>query len=255
MSVLKLPARESRLSPFAWQALNALQLVFTAAWTAALFLPALTVRAIAGQAAALRMASRLWAPGLLRGAGAELRIEGLERVDWSRPLILACNHQSMIDVCALFRAVPVPLRFVLKRELAAVPVVGLYARTMGMVFLDRGNARKARDELLSATDALRTGAAFCAFPEGTRSRDGSVGAFKGGPFQWAIAAGVPVVPVAIDGSGAVLPAHGFRVRPGTIRVGFGTPLPTEGLPPEERRALAMRAQAAVTALHAAQRSS
>ncbi len=255
MNVLDLPTRESRISRLGWQALNALQLAFTAAWTAVLILPALAARAVAGQAAALRMASRVWAPGLLLGAGATLRIEGLELVDWSRPLILACNHQSMIDVCALFRAVPVPLRFVLKRELARVPVVGLYARTMGMVFLDRANARKARDELLSAVDALRSGAAFCAFPEGTRSRDGRVGSFKGGSFQVAIAAGAPVVPVAIDGSGAVLPANGFRVRPGTIRVSFGAPLPTAGLPPEERRALAARAQDAVTALHAAQRSS
>ncbi len=255
MSVRNLPARESRVSRLGWGALNALQLAFTVAWTAVLIVPALAVRAFAGPGKALRMASRLWAPALLLGAGAELRVEGLEGVDWSRPLILASNHQSMIDVCALFRAVPVPLRFVLKRELAAVPIVGGYARAMGMVFLDRANPRKARDELLSAVGALRAGAAFCAFPEGTRSRDGRIAPFKGGPFQLAIAAGVPVVPVAILGSGEVLPANGFRVRPGAIRVRFGAPLPTAGLRAEDRRMLAARAQQAVAALNADRRSS
>lgn len=255
MSVLNLPARESRASRLGWGALNALQLIYTAAWTGLLILPALLVGAFAGRAAALRMASRVWAPALLRGAGAKLHVEGSESIDWSRPLILACNHQSMIDVCALFRAVPVPLRFVLKRELAAVPVVGGYARAMGMVFLDRANPRAARGELLSALDTLRDGAAFCAFPEGTRSRDGRIAPFKAGVFQLAIAAGVPVVPVAIQGSGDVLPANGFRVRPGRIRVRFGAPLPTAGLQADDRRALAARAQQAVAALHAAGRSS
>ena len=62
---------------------------------------------------------------------------------------------------------------------------------------------------------------------------------------------MPVVPVAIRGSGAVLPASGFGVRPGTIDVVFGTPLPTDGLQPQDRNALARQAQAAVAALLAA----
>jgi len=228
-----------------WLAFNALQLVFTLLWTAGWICLALLLRTIGGERLPLRMAARCWAPGLLGGAGAQLQVEGLEHVDWSRPHVLVANHQSIIDVCALFRAVPVPLRFVLKQEMARVPFVGWYARRMGMVFIERGRARSSPQRLRDAVALVRAGAHLCAFPEGTRSRDGSVGPFKGGVLQVAIGAGVPVLPVAISGSGAVLPTSGFRVRPGTIHVRIGTPIATAGLEVEDRNALARRARDAV----------
>ena len=194
------------------------------------------------------MASWYWSPLLLRGAGAKLVVEGAEGVDWSRPLVLASNHASMMDIVALFRAVPTPLRFMLKRELARVPFIGWYAAAMGMVFIDRGNTRDAKRKLGDAVDKLRNGATLIAFPEGTRSKDGTVGAFKGGAFQVAIEAGVPVVPVAITGAGDVLPPSGFRVRPGTIRVRFGAPIATTALQAQDRNALASGAREAVVGM-------
>jgi 1-acyl-sn-glycerol-3-phosphate acyltransferase len=223
--------------------------MFTLAWTAGWISLASLVRLLTrGQRWPLRMASRCWAPGLLGGAGARLEIEGADAIDWSRPLVLVANHQSVIDACALFRAVPVPLRFVLKQEMARMPFVGWYARQMGMLFIERGSARSSPQRLREAVDLVRGGATLCAFPEGTRSRDGSVAPFKGGLFQVAIAAGVPVVPVALQGSGAVLPTAGFRVRPGTIRVRFGTPIATDGLAAGDRNALARQAREAVVSL-------
>jgi 1-acyl-sn-glycerol-3-phosphate acyltransferase len=119
---------------------------------------------------------------------------------------------------------------------------------MGMVFIERGIARSAPQRLRNAVSLVHGGATLCAFPEGTRSRDGSIGPFKGGALQVAIEAGVPVVPVAIRGSGAVLPAAGFRVRPGMIDLHFGDPIPTTGLDSEDRNALARRAREAVIEL-------
>jgi 1-acyl-sn-glycerol-3-phosphate acyltransferase len=237
------------MSRLGWACFNALQLVFTLLWTAGWICLALLVRVLTGgRHWPLRMAARCWAPGLLRGAGARLEVEGLERIDWSRPHVFVANHQSMIDICALFRALPVPVRFVLKQELAKVPFVGWYARAMGMVFIERSSARNAARQLHGAVDTVRAGASVCAFPEGTRSRDGNVAPFKGGAFQLAIEAGVPVVPVAIMGSGAVLPAAGFRVRPGRIVLRVGEPLPTNQLTREDRNALARHAHDAVVAL-------
>ena len=245
MSVVGVRARPVALSRMAWLAFNALQLAFTLAWTAGWICLALLVRLLRDERLPLRMASRCWAPGLLHGAGARLQVEGREGVDWSQPLVLVANHQSIIDVCALFRAVPTPLRFVLKQEMTRVPFVGWYARRMGMVFIERGSARSSPQRLRDAVSLVRGGAQLCAFPEGTRSRDGSVGPFKGGVLQVAIAAGVPVVPVAISGSGSVLPAAGFQVRPGTIRVRFGMPIATTGSTVEDRNALARQARDAV----------
>ena len=246
MSVVGLRRRSFTLRESFWRVSNAAQLAFTLAWTAGGISLALLLRLVTGsQRWPLRMAARVWAPGLMAGARARLQVEGAEHVDWSRPHVLVANHQSVIDACALFRATPVPLRFVLKQEMTRMPFVGWYARQMGMLFIERGTSRRSPQRLRDAVALVQGGATLCAFPEGTRSRDASVGAFKGGLFQVAIEAGVPVVPVAIEGSGAVLPAAGFRVRPGTIRVRFGEPLPTSGMQSSDRNALARRARDAV----------
>jgi 1-acyl-sn-glycerol-3-phosphate acyltransferase len=233
-----------------WRAWNTLQLVYTIAWTAGCITLALFVLLVTGgrRRVPLRMAARLWAPGLMLGAGAKLQVEGLQHVDFSQPYVFVANHQSIIDICALFRALPVPVRFVIKQELAKVPFIGWYARAMGMVFIERGHAREAATRLHGVVSIVRGGASLCAFPEGTRSRDGTVGPFKGGAFQVALQAGVPVVPIAISGSGAVLPASGFKVRPGTIHVRIGKPIPTAGLHAGDRHALSLQAHAAVAAM-------
>ena len=234
-----------------WRVHNVLGFGFTLAWTAGWIALALALRPFSGPQARLplRMAARCWAPGLLCGAGARLRVEGRERVDWSQPCLLVANHQSVIDICALFRAVPVPLRFLLKEEMKRVPFVGWYARATGMLFIVRDNARAGALFRRQAAALLAGGQSLCLFPEGTRSRDGRVGPFKGGSLQAAIDAGVPVVPVAVHGAGRVLPPGGFRVRSGTIRVAFGAPLPVrEDGVPVPRQVLADRAREQVVAM-------
>lgn len=235
----------------AWLAFNTLQLAFTLLWTAGCISLAMAVRAATGRRdLPLRMASTLWAPGLLGGAGAELVVEGADGIDWSRPYMLVSNHQSVIDICALFRAVPAPLLFLLSRETMQWPFVGWYAKAMGMPFIDRDNPRAAPAALRAAARKVKAGAQLCLFPEGTRSRSGDVAPFKPAAFQSAIDAGVDVLPVALEGTGAVLPAEGFfGVRPGTIRVRFGAPIATAGESAVvQRQVLAQRAHADVLAL-------
>jgi 1-acyl-sn-glycerol-3-phosphate acyltransferase len=235
----------------AWTAFNLVQFAFTLLWTAACISAAMLVKLATGRRdVPLRMASWLWAPGLIGGAGADVVVEGADHIDWSRPHMLVSNHQSVIDICALFRAVPVPLLFLLKQEMTRVPFVGWYARAMGMLFIDRDNPRAAPGVLREAARQVTDGAQLCIFPEGTRSRDGVVGPFKAAAFQAAIDAGVDVLPVALEGTGAVLPPDGFfAVRPGTIRVRFGTPLVTAGVDAIDRRQdLAARAHADIVAL-------
>jgi 1-acyl-sn-glycerol-3-phosphate acyltransferase len=244
-------ARAARAEPASrralWALWNLLQLTYTLLWTAGCISAALLVQLLRGSAEApLRMAARLWAPGLLRGAGADLRVHGADAIDWSRPYVIVANHQSMIDICALFRAVPVPLRFVIKSELGRVPFLGAYTRAMGMVFVQRARGGAGEAMLRDSVPLLQAGACLCVFPEGTRSLDGRVAPFRSGAFRAAIAAGVPVVPVAIHGAGAVLPPRGFfRVRPGRIALRFGAPLSATDADP---KALAEAAHAAIVAM-------
>lgn len=241
---------ESAARRLAWGVHNAVGFVFTLAWTAGWISLALLVLLLTRRRdIALRMAARCWAPGLLNGAGARLVVEGAEAIDWSRPRLLVSNHQSVIDICALFRAVPVPLHFLLKQEMTRVPFVGWYARACGMLFIERDNPRAGPRLRREAAALLQDGHTLCLFPEGTRSRTGLVAPFKGGSFQSAIDAGVEVLPVAIEGAGEVLPPEGFRVRAGVITVRFGTPIPTAGATGAVgRQALADAAHASVLAL-------
>lgn len=235
-----------------WRLCNLLQLAFTLAWTAGWITLALLARLVSGPEARLplRMAARGWAPGLFCLGGVRLEVAGREAVDWSKPHLFVANHQSVIDICALFCALPVPLRFLLKEEMKRVPFVGSYARATGMLFIVRDNARAGALFRHEAAALLTRGQSLCLFPEGTRSRSGQLAPFKAGSLQAAIDAGVEVVPVALHGAGQVLPAEGFfRARPGRIRVVIGRPLPTRvaGLA-VSRQDLAARAQAEVEAL-------
>jgi|CXWL01.1.fsa_nt_gi 1-acyl-sn-glycerol-3-phosphate acyltransferase len=194
------------------------------------------------------MARHIWGPGLLAMAGAKLLVSGREQVDFTQPHVFAANHQSYMDIAALYAAIPVPLAYVLKKELRYMPLIGWYAAAMGMVFVDRSLRRGAKESVSEAATALAAGRNVVLFPEGTRSRDGRLGPFKTGGFAAPIAAGVTVVPIAIDGAGWVLPAKGFALHSGPIRVTIGAPIPVAGLTTEDRGQLAIRTRAAVAAM-------
>jgi 1-acyl-sn-glycerol-3-phosphate acyltransferase len=198
----------------------------------------------------LAMAHHWWAPGLLALAPARLEVRGGEGVDWQRAHVFACNHESWIDVAAVFGALPVPLAFILKKELRRLPLVGWYAAAMGMIFVDRADRRGALESVDAAATALASGKNLVVFPEGTRSRTGEIGRFKSGGFAAPIRAGVEVVPVAIRGAGWVMPARSLAIRAGRIVVHVGTPIPTVGWSVDRRDELARVVESAVRELHA-----
>ena len=227
-----------------WRLLNLVQLVWVAAWSAGWITLALLVRLVTGSPrASLAMARRFWAPGILLGAGARLELHGLERVDFRRPHLFAANHQSIIDIPVLFRALPVPLRFVAKEKLRRVPFLGRYIAAMGMVYVRLDSRVKGVDAVGEVAKLLAAGESVLTFPVGTRGVPGRVAPFKPGALAPAIQAATPVVPVAIEGTGQVVPPGGFRGRPGRIRLFVGAPIATEGLSLSDRAELARRVRA------------
>jgi 1-acyl-sn-glycerol-3-phosphate acyltransferase len=240
---------ETRLVRWAWRPVNFVQGVYTVLWTGGLLIVALLLLAVTGRSrSVLGVARRIWSPGLVYGAGARVVVRGLERVELGRAHLVVANHSSWIDVPALIMALPVELRFLAKRELARVPLLGRFIAAMGMVFVDRADARRGRQSVGRAADLLARGDWVVSFPEGTRSRDGRRGRFKTGGFGAALESGVPVLPVGIVGAGAVLPADGFAVRPGRIEVRIGAPIATAGLARDARAELARAAERAVEEL-------
>lgn len=223
--------RSSLSATLTWRILNFVQALFTALWTAFWVSAALVVLAVTwNHEYPLIMARRIWSAGLLWGARARIEVKGLENVDFTRPHIFVCNHESAIDIPVVFRALPTNLHFMLKQELKWVPFVGWFAIATGMIFIDRKNRLNALSSLRRAAALIRAGRSVIAFPEGTRSRGNDLLPFKKGAFVAATEARVPIVPVAIEGARRVLPCEGwFRVRPGTIRVRVGKPISTENL--------------------------
>jgi 1-acyl-sn-glycerol-3-phosphate acyltransferase len=206
--------------------LNVFQTVAMAVWsvfwiTAAFFALALTFR----RDMPLVMARRVWAPGMLWIAGARLVVDGAA-IDWTKPHIFVMNHQSALDIPSAFVALRTNLRFIAKKELAWVPFLGWYMVATGMIFVDRSKRASGIESMQRAGRRIRAGASIIAYPEGTRSRDGYVQPFKKGVFVVALEAGVPIVPVAVQGSRDVLPSNRFSMRPGTVHVHIGEPVDT-----------------------------
>lgn len=242
----------SALDGARWRLLNLLQAAFLMAWTAFLTFPALFVMCVTWSTRIpLWMARAWWAPVLLKFAGATLDVRGADKLKQVGSCMIMSNHQSMIDVAVVFAALPKNLRFVAKRVLFFIPFLGWYMWGMGMIPVDRNNRERAINALRRAMELFdnRGGANVMTFPEGTRTRDGRVMPFKKGLFMLAIDAGVPIVPVAIEGAYDVLPADGFSVRPGTIQVAVGDAIPTEGLDKDDRDALIQRVRDAVIDLN------
>jgi 1-acyl-sn-glycerol-3-phosphate acyltransferase len=169
------------------------------------------------------LARRAWAPWGIRVAGSRLEVRQLHPLP-DGPAVFASNHESSIDIWAVLAAIPREVRFVAKAELFRIPVFGWYLALGGHVRVDRADHDRAVTSLARAAARIREGTSVIFFPEGTRSRDGRVHAFKKGPFVIASRAGVPVVPVAVAGAGAITPKNLLHVYPGTIVVTLGEPV-------------------------------
>lgn len=169
---------------------------------------------------------RIWAAIVLKAAGARLTVEGKENIPRDLPVVFACNHASQLDIPVLYRAIPIQFRFLVKKELFRIPLLGLAMRKTGYIPVDRSGGREALKSLQEAASRISSGTSVAVFPEGTRSSHGRLGPFKPGAMVVAIKAGCPVVPVAIIGSWKALPKGGIFAMPGPIHVRVAHPVPT-----------------------------
>jgi 1-acyl-sn-glycerol-3-phosphate acyltransferase len=172
----------------------------------------------------VRKVARYWGRNMCRVCGVTVEVRGGENVDWDAPLIVMANHQSHFDIPVIYAALPRSFGMLAKKELFRVPVFSAAMRGMRCVPIDRGNRRQSLQSLHDAADQIRSGKSIVVFPEGTRSPDGRIHDLKKGPFYLAEIAGVPIVPVGIRGTRAVVPKNGALVRPGEVVVSIGTPI-------------------------------
>lgn len=150
-----------------------------------------------------------------------------------RPFVVVSNHQSFGDIPVISR-LPWEMKWIVKEELFQVPVFGWLMRMAGDIGVNRRDARSRAAVLPKARDYLKKRCSVMFFPEGTRSRDGRVLRFANGPFRLAVKAGVPVLPLAIEGTRGALPKGGWRFDTDcNIRLKVLAPVPTEDLDPDD----------------------
>jgi 1-acyl-sn-glycerol-3-phosphate acyltransferase len=180
--------------------------------------------------------------------GIKTRVSGRENVPKDRAVVFCANHQSNIDPPVLFSALHPRLHVLFKAELTKLPLLGKAFQVGGFVPIDRGSREHSMDAIDQAARSLRAGNSFLTFPEGTRSKTGTLLPFKRGPFLMAIKAQVPIIPVAVQGGTASMRKGSRIVRPTTVTVRIGKPVETAGKGPADRQSLAEDVRARVADL-------
>jgi len=208
--------------------MSIIRLFFLFVWTLSLmFFAPLMILFTFNKQAPLYVARTLFSKGLLRIAGAKLSVSGVENVPKGKPAIYVANHCSHLDIGVLCRVAPVNLHFIGKKELAWIPIVGWYMFIAGHIFIDRRDRRKAVTSLRAAALKIKSGKDVIMFPEGTRSKNGKLAAFKSGAFHLAIDADVNIIPIHIQGTHEIWPATSNKITPGKLNVRIGKPIDTD----------------------------
>jgi len=181
----------------------------------------------------------------LRLAGVRMEVIGGEHLHGPRPCLYMANHQSNVDPPVLFAVIPPRIAFMGKKSLFSIPVLGAAMRLGDFVPVHREHPEEARASVDDALERLRRGVTLLVYPEGKRSPDGRLLPFKTGVFLLALRAGVPVVPITLDGAERVMGKGKWEIYPGTVRVIVHPAVETRGRHPEERRRLAAEVRAAI----------
>lgn len=176
-----------------------------------------------------------WARNTLKITGTTVEIHGEENIV-DGPCLFVSNHQSYMDIPIIVSIAKSHLGFVAKKELAEVPLFGIWIKRTRSLFLDRENTREAIKVILEGVNYLKEGHSLCIFPEGTRSKSNNVGSFKKGSLKLALKSGVPIVPVTIDGAYKILEENN-RLRKAHVIVTVDKPIYTEGMTKEEQNDL------------------
>ena len=203
-------------------------------------------------------AARHWSKSAASGLRISIEAAGLENLP-KGGYVLACNHQSLVDILVLGAVLPGDFKWAAKRSLMNVPFLGWHLRLAGHVPVDRQKGRRAAQAVLEAfVRVLEEGNPLLVFPEGTRSVDGHIKRFKDGAFRAAAMADRPVVPVALEGTYALMSRDSVDTgemtaanRPRLVRLRVGKPIePSPELGETERAAdLRERTRNAILSMH------
>jgi 1-acyl-sn-glycerol-3-phosphate acyltransferase len=171
--------------------------------------------------------ARAWARCLLRVSGVKVKVEGLDKIAAEGNYVFVSNHLSYMDTPVVLAYLS-DFRFLAKSGLFRIPLLGTHLATAGHIPVPRGDARAAVKTMTTAAQVIRERRiSLLIFPEGGRSHTGELAPFQEGAAYIAIRAGVPLVPIALQGTREVLPFGSGQVRSGRVTMRIGEPIPMD----------------------------
>ncbi len=169
--------------------------------------------------------SKIWGWYLIHGVvGSTVKIEGRENIEKGKSYVIVANHCTLYDI-PMIQLLNLNFRWVSKREVLWMPVIGMVLAMQRSITIKRGDAKSARAMMTKGTELLKSGVSVAVFPEGTRSKTGKVGEFKAGAFIMAKSADCEVLPLYLYNSYDMVNPKKWRTR---LRVKILPPMKIEG---------------------------
>lgn len=153
-----------------------------------------------------------------------VRVVGRDMLDKRQSYVFVSNHQGAFDIWAIYGYLNHNFKWLMKRSLEKLPLVGYACRRAGHVFVDDSSIAGIKDTIAEAESRLKDGMSVVVFPEGSRTFDGRLIPFKRGAFMLAAEFRLPVVPITIDGSFSAMPRTSYNVTPGVITLTIHNPI-------------------------------
>ena len=167
----------------------------------------------------------MWSRSILWLLLVPIRVTGTENINPKQSYVFVANHQSFLDVFAVYGWLPNYFKWLMKKELRKVPLVGTACVVAGHIFVDRSNPRAALQSVEMIKKELVDGISTVIYPEGTRTKTGEMGRFKPGAFKIAMDLNLPVVPLSLGGFFEAMPSGRAYVNPGSrVTLHIGKPI-------------------------------
>lgn len=172
----------------------------------------------------------IWGRVMAWSSLVSVQVRGHENVEKGKSYVFVANHQGAYDIFAIYGWIGHNFKWMMKKSLERIPMVGFACRKAGHIFVDKSSPRAIHETMQKAEKQLAGGMSVVVFPEGSRTRNGKISRFKRGAFLLAEEFNLPVVPITIDGAYDVMPITAKIPRPGKIIVTIHKPItaPAEG---------------------------
>ena len=167
---------------------------------------------------------RIWAKCVCFIWGVKVKVKGRENIDKNTSYVFVANHQSAFDIWVIYGYLNHNFKWLMKKGLRKVFMVGYACYKGGHVFVDDKSIAGIKETIAGAEDRLKDGMSVVIFPEGSRTWDGHMRPFKRGAFMLASEFKLPVVPITIDGAYKAMPRTTYNVTPTTITMTIQKPI-------------------------------